>query len=239
MEHLPTFSDQLDVDYISHHGIRGMHWGIRRYQNPDGTLTDAGRKHYAVRESKRGISNSDLRKANEKGGYLNRNAVRNQVTEILKNDPQIKAAENDCKSSAREGYAEYANLYNKHAEKMGVSNRLDPKTFNWYINMQDLDYDVDGAVWDDRSKSANKLYSAIDRHRKNVDKLETAHANAGNRFIKEYHNAVLRDIPNDGSKQATERILDRYGQLDTFDFTASLQTNGPEYGWSVRELFDA
>lgn len=33
--------------YLAHHGIKGMRWGIRRYQNPDGTLTDAGRKRYA------------------------------------------------------------------------------------------------------------------------------------------------------------------------------------------------
>lgn len=32
--------------YIAHHGIKGQKWGVRRYQNPDGTLTDAGRKKY-------------------------------------------------------------------------------------------------------------------------------------------------------------------------------------------------
>ena len=33
-------------DYISHHGILGQKWGIRRYQNYDGSLTAAGKKHY-------------------------------------------------------------------------------------------------------------------------------------------------------------------------------------------------
>lgn len=33
---------------LRHHGIKGMHWGIRRYQNPDGSLTEAGKLRYKV-----------------------------------------------------------------------------------------------------------------------------------------------------------------------------------------------
>ena len=33
--------------YLAHHGVKGQKWGVRRYQNPDGTLTDAGRKKYS------------------------------------------------------------------------------------------------------------------------------------------------------------------------------------------------
>ena len=33
-------------NYLSHHGIRGQKWGIRRYQNEDGTLTNAGKSRY-------------------------------------------------------------------------------------------------------------------------------------------------------------------------------------------------
>lgn len=37
-----TFS--IDSPYLQHYGVLGMKWGIRRYQNPDGTLTALGRR---------------------------------------------------------------------------------------------------------------------------------------------------------------------------------------------------
>ena len=32
--------------YISHSGIKGQKWGVRRFQNPDGSLTEAGKIRY-------------------------------------------------------------------------------------------------------------------------------------------------------------------------------------------------
>lgn len=32
---------------LTHHGIKGMKWGVRRYQNKDGSLTPAGKKRYS------------------------------------------------------------------------------------------------------------------------------------------------------------------------------------------------
>ena len=37
---------RLRNDELYHHGVKGQRWGIRRYQNPDGSLTEAGRRRY-------------------------------------------------------------------------------------------------------------------------------------------------------------------------------------------------
>lgn len=44
--------------YLDHSGLKGMKWGIRRWQNEDGTLTPAGRERYGVGKGKTGESES-------------------------------------------------------------------------------------------------------------------------------------------------------------------------------------
>lgn len=54
-----------EEDYLAHYGVKGQKWGVRRYQNLDGSLTSAGRIHYGVgdpatpiMEKKRGVKES-------------------------------------------------------------------------------------------------------------------------------------------------------------------------------------
>lgn len=44
---------------LKHHGIKGQKWGVRRFQNPDGSYTDAGRKRRGLTgesRERRGLS---------------------------------------------------------------------------------------------------------------------------------------------------------------------------------------
>lgn len=52
--------DYTHTHELEHHGIKGMHWGIRRFQNKDGSFTPTGLERYGVNEIKSKIrENSD------------------------------------------------------------------------------------------------------------------------------------------------------------------------------------
>lgn len=53
---------RLKTDELQHHGILGMKWGIRRYQNKDGSLTEAGKKRYLTDKERRGLKKDTITK---------------------------------------------------------------------------------------------------------------------------------------------------------------------------------
>jgi len=61
---------------LSHHGIKGMHWGVRRYQNADGSLTSAGKAH-ALTSSKKQSENL------QKNGRVSREQIKSMSDKEL------------------------------------------------------------------------------------------------------------------------------------------------------------
>ena len=44
-----------EEEYLAHHGTKGQRWGVRRFQNSDGSLTAAGKLRYSVGNGERSI----------------------------------------------------------------------------------------------------------------------------------------------------------------------------------------
>lgn len=49
----------MNASSLEHHGVKGMKWGIRRYQNADGTLTAAGKTRYSAAREYRNVSKTN------------------------------------------------------------------------------------------------------------------------------------------------------------------------------------
>lgn len=60
IKHMYVVSDK----YLAHHGIKNMRWGLRRFQNKDGSLTSAGRLRY-LKGDRRSLTSDDYKKGEE------------------------------------------------------------------------------------------------------------------------------------------------------------------------------
>lgn len=101
-------------DYIAHHGIKGQKWGVRRFQNEDGSLTPAGK------ERRRSNSQSE--------GYIPMGAVTAGLYAATLLTAVSAAAVRKGAAKAREAKAAQRLIDSKVDPKTGVPLKSEPTT---------------------------------------------------------------------------------------------------------------
>lgn len=185
-------------DYLEHHGILGQKWGIRRYQNKDGSYTKAGRDRY------RSLSSSEVA----------------ETERLIKSDPVIGKASADRRKAAKL-LIEYDNLSESKKDKYirqasdnawkkygNPDDQSDRENFYYAYKYDDLDQGYEssfqfflkdkGASYADVTRKvsdANKKWSSIVSKR--LDEIYNEYSKPGAKVDPGYKNIKLDELENE------------------------------------------
>ena len=153
-----------NTDELYHHGVLGMKWGVRRYQNANGTLTSIGKKRYGTSDTVKNIQNKKDAIKKRKNSYLGKESER--VDKVF-DKTYARDLNYLTKNGMRKGKAEKKAFNNA----LSASNAYDEKITAKYRNdMKNLKKDLKNAK-KDRKKKINATTKDIMKKSKLAEKF--------------------------------------------------------------------
>lgn len=176
---------------LYHYGVKGMKWGVRRYQNKDGSYTAAGKKHRKMQSTEYGLSTTAL----ALGIYLTPYAVAAVSTGAYKGYMY-------CRSKG------YAKERDKAELEKKTGLKLKSKEMSWKQDLKRVNPDYHTGK-EEVSKNCMLCTTAYDLRRRGYD-VTAAKTEAGfstSQIKKWYPNAKVKTISgrDEYGRYSTER----------------------------------
>jgi hypothetical protein len=193
-------------DFLIHFGTKGMKWGVRRFQEDDGSYTPAGRERYGIGLSKNKGNNKEYRKESKEMNTLMRlskkgfDNTKRELAEKLAKSDKIKNLGND--KDLNEKSKKTLDSHNKVYELSDKKNMIERK-YEVYGD------DLDG--WDPKTGKKyginEKQYNEIIKARDEYEKAKSAYEDASRdyysarrakaeSFVKKYMSQPYSKIKN-------------------------------------------
>lgn len=214
----------MDNNELTHWGIRGMKWGIRRYQNKDGTLTPAGKQ-------RRDKIEADL-KAREK---VIKNKERNKSTiEKL----EAKKKELDERDEALKGKGKTGGKGSSKGETSGQKSFKDMTDAELYEKTSRMILETNYLTAQQRLAAANpKKVSAGEQFTKSVmnDVVAPAAKNAGRAWLEKF----MKDKLGLNNEDPITRLEKHARKLELEKKIDDLRNKKGDDGYSLDSLLEA
>lgn len=227
---------------LCHHGVKGQKWGIRRYQNADGTLTAEGRKRYGISRKPGSFQDWGDDISNLRENRIFRRARRDKYRqyiedakkgEFFKNYKRTnKAFDSVVDQAIREHRKQYTpeELYNRQWKQKYIKNIL-PATAVYGTT-------IGGAIARKTADAATRVKWNTDRRNPYKDSNKLLERNS---FINSSSKVVRKGDKIDAKKTVSKNIEGFYknGRKEklTNEITSKIKVD-PKLGVSIHDIWD-
>lgn len=247
----------ISEEELQHWGIKGMKWGVRRYQNKDGSLTPAGKKRYdddpsndtETPEEKKArlLKSTDAKEIYENRHLLSTNELNERINRI---DTEARLASkiptekektgNDRMRDAKNTIDNVTNLYRSvDSAYSTVMNSAIGKTLakKLGLDVPKKEFNLE-EVWKNRNKLSAKDLSEASQRVESMNKIEQRLDNEKKRRDKEAEEAAKKEA--DSLKDA-QKQMDDYAKTGFKDdkVTSPKEEKTTEYQAKGKDIVDS